>query len=169
MRSARNDSIINSTTTRRKSGAGIGFTRETPREQQQRRQPMARKPRTQPGRSFPLGSTLYPEGVNFSVFSKSSAQVELVFFDHVDDTEPTAVIPLDPMRNRTYHYWHVFVPGVQAGQIYGYRAYGPFEPHRGLRFDQANFCLTRTGRPWPYRTATAASARPYQVTIARPQ
>ena len=84
---------------------------------------MAIKPRAQPGRSFPLGSALYPEGVNFSVFSKSSAQVELVFFDRVDDTEPSAVIPLDPMRNRTYHYWHVFVPGIQAGQIYGYRAY----------------------------------------------
>ncbi len=107
---------------------------------------MAIKPRAQPGRSFPLGSALYPEGVNFSVFSKSSAQVELVFFDRVDDTEPSAVIPLDPMRNRTYHYWHVFVPGIQAGQIYGYRAYGPFEPHRGLRFDPGKLLFDPYGK-----------------------
>jgi glycogen operon protein len=103
-------------------------------------------PRTQPGRSSPLGATVYPQGANFSVFSKSSTRVELMFFDRVDDAKPTAVIPLDPMRNRTYHYWHVFVPGIEAGQIYGYRAYGPFEPHRGLRFDPGKVLLDPYGK-----------------------
>jgi glycogen operon protein len=74
-------------------------------------------PRTQAGRSSPLGATVYPQGVNFSVFSNSSTRVELMLFDRVDDVKPTAVIPLDPMRNRTYHYGHVFVPGVAVGQI----------------------------------------------------
>ena len=90
---------------------------------------------TQPGSPYPLGATIRPAGVNFSVFSKSSARVELLLFDGAEDARPSAVIPLDPASNRTYHYWHVFVPGVQAGQIYGYRACGPFEPQRGLRFD----------------------------------
>ena len=107
---------------------------------------MAIKPRTQPGRSFPLGSTLYPEGVNFSVFSKSSALVELVFFDRVDDTEPTAVIPLDPMRNRTYHYWHVFVPGIQAGQITAIGHMDPSNRTVDCGLTRVNFCLTRTGK-----------------------
>ena len=85
------------------------------------------------GRSFPLGSTLSPEGVNFSVFSKSATLVELLLFDQVDDAQPARVIRLDPRRHRTYHYWHVFVPGLTAGQLYGYRVSGPCEPDRGLR------------------------------------
>ena len=43
------------------------------------------------GRSFPLGATLYPEGVNFSVFSKGSESVQLLLFDHVDDPKPSRV------------------------------------------------------------------------------
>jgi glycogen operon protein len=61
-------------------------------------------PRAQPGRSSPLGATVYPQGVNFSVFSKGSTRVELMLFDGVDDARPSAVIPLDPPGNRTYHY-----------------------------------------------------------------
>ena len=38
------------------------------------------------------------------------------------------VLRLDPVANRTYHYWHVFVPGVQPGQLYGYRVAGPSDP-----------------------------------------
>ena len=91
--------------------------------------------RTKPGRNAPLGSTVNPEGANFSVFSKNSTYLELLFFDRVDDEKPSAVIPLDRVSNRTYHYWHVFVPGIQPGQIYGYRAFGPFKPDHGLRFD----------------------------------
>ena len=94
------------------------------------------KPRTiAPGKSFPLGATVTPYGVNFSLFSKNSTFVELLLFNQVDDAKPAAVIPLDPWKNRTYHYWHVFVPDLKPGQIYGYRVHGPFEPQRGLRFD----------------------------------
>ena len=41
----------------------------------------------------------------------------------------------DPAANRTYHYWHVFVPGVEPGQIYGYRVQGASDPSKGMRFD----------------------------------
>ena len=98
------------------------------------------------GRSFPLGATLVPGGANFSIFSRSAAGIDLLFFDRVDDVRPSRLIPIDPTTNRTYHYWHVFVPGVQAGQIYGFRAYGPFEPHRGLRFDPSKLLLDPYGR-----------------------
>jgi glycogen operon protein len=74
-------------------------------------------------------------GVNFSVFSKHATRVELLLFDRADAPVPERVIPLDPARHRTYHYWHVFVPGLGAGQVYAYRAHGPFAPERGLRFD----------------------------------
>ena len=98
------------------------------------------------GRSFPLGSTLVDGGANFSLFSRSAASIELLFFDRVADARPSRVIAIDPFVNRTYHYWHVFVPGVQAGQIYGFRAFGPFEPHRGLRFDPSKLLLDPYGR-----------------------
>src|SRR3712207_5040718 len=64
------------------------------------------------GSSSPLGATPLREGVNFSVFSKHATGVELLLFDRVDAPKPTRVIPIDPIDNRTYHYWHVFVPGI---------------------------------------------------------
>jgi glycogen operon protein len=98
------------------------------------------------GCTFPLGATMARGGANFSLFSRSAARIELLFFHRVDDARPSLVIPLDPLVSRTYHYWHGFVPGVQAGQIYGFRAYGPFEPDRGLRFDPSKLLLDPYGR-----------------------
>ena len=98
------------------------------------------------GRSLPIGATLVPGGANFSIFSRSAASIELLLFDREDDSRSSRVIPIDPAANRTYHYWHVFVPGVEAGQIYGFRAYGPFEPARGLRFDPSKLLLDPYGR-----------------------
>jgi glycogen operon protein len=91
--------------------------------------------------SYPLGATLINGGANFSVFSRSASSIELLLFDGVDHARPSRVIPIDPVTNRTYHYWHVFVPGVEAGQMYGFRACGPFEPARGLRFDSSKLLL----------------------------
>jgi len=98
------------------------------------------------GQSDPLGAAVYPEGTNFSVFSKSSSKIELLLFEAENDPLPSRAIPLDPGKNRTYHYWHIFVPGVKAGQIYGYRAHGPFEPQRGLCFDPAKVLLDPYGK-----------------------
>ena len=95
---------------------------------------------------FPLGPTVYKDGVNFSVFSKNASVVELLLFEHVDDAVPRRVIGLDPERNRTYHYWHTFIPGLTAGQIYGWRVHGPFEPERGLRFDAGKVLLDPYGK-----------------------
>ena len=98
------------------------------------------------GRSLPIGATLVSGGANFSVFSRSAEWIELLFFDRVEDARPSRVIPIDPFANRTYHYWHVFVPGVEVGQIYGFRAHGPYEPNRGLRFDPSKLLLDPYGR-----------------------
>src|ERR1041385_676990 len=83
----------------------------------------------------PLGATCVDGGVNFSLFCRAGAGVELLLFDHVDDARPARVVSLDPVTNRTYHYWHVFLSGVKPGQIYAYRAAGPFDPASGKRFD----------------------------------
>src|SRR5436190_24233986 len=86
-----------------------------------------------PGSSFPLGATLSDGGANFSVFAKFSNGAQLLLFDAVDDPEPSCVIDLDQYENRTYHYWHVFVPGVTAGPILGYRVAGALAPAIRLR------------------------------------
>ena len=118
--------------------------------------------RSMPGASSPLGATPGPGGVNFSVFSKHATGVELLLFDHVDDPEPARAIPIDPAANRTYHYWHVFVPGLTPGQIYGYRADGPFEPGQGMRFDPTKVLLDPYGRGVvvPGRYDRAAASQP---------
>ena len=98
------------------------------------------------GRSFPLGATVLAEGVNFSVFSRQASRLDLLLFDDAASTHPARVIELDPRTHRTYHYWHVFVPGIRPGQIYAYRADGPFDPRRGLRFDPTKALLDPYGR-----------------------
>ncbi|MGB7947104.1 MAG: glycogen debranching protein GlgX [Candidatus Binatia bacterium] len=97
------------------------------------------------GMSAPLGATVYPSGVNFSVFSKNATLIELLLFDHENAAQPAKIIPLDANRHRTYHYWHVFVPDLKPGQIYAYRAHGPFAPERGLRFDSEKVLLDPYG------------------------
>jgi isoamylase len=104
------------------------------------------KPVPGTGRSFPIGATLVDGGANFSVFSRSADRLELLLFDRVDDARPSRVICMDPCENRTYHYWHVSVAGLEAGQIYGLRAFGPFERDRGLRFDPSKVLLDPYGR-----------------------
>ena len=84
------------------------------------------------GRSSPLGAAVLPDGVNFSFFPRSASGVNLLFFDREDDVRPSRVIPFDPATNHTYRYWHVFVPGVQPGQLYAYRVAGPPDPANGL-------------------------------------
>ncbi|NEP01049.1 MAG: glycogen debranching protein GlgX [Symploca sp. SIO2E9] len=94
-----------------------------------------------PGQSFPPGATVLPGGVNFCIFSKNATAMELLLFDRPDDCQAALIIPLDPKHNKTFYYWHVFVPGIGAGQIYGYRVYGPFDPEQGYRFDGTKLLL----------------------------
>ena len=100
----------------------------------------------QTGRSFPLGAAVFPEGVNFSVFSRQASRVELLLFNDVASSYPARVIELDARRHRTYHYWHAFVPGIGPGQVYAFRASGPFLPEHGLRFDPDKVLLDPYGR-----------------------
>jgi glycogen operon protein len=86
-----------------------------------------------------------PGGVDFSLYSRTASGVELLFFDKDDDAKPARVVTLDPVKNRTYHYWHTFVPGVRAGQLYAYRVQGPVEPEKGLRFNSSKVLIDPYG------------------------
>jgi isoamylase len=98
------------------------------------------------GRPSPLGASLADGGINFSLFSRSATGVELLLFDREDDPRPSRTVPLDPGVNRTYHYWHAFVPKLKAGQIYAYRLQGASDPANGKRFDPAKVLLDPYGR-----------------------
>jgi len=98
------------------------------------------------GQSWPLGATIVPGGVNFSIYSRSATGVQLLFFNHEDDAHPERIVTLDPAANRTSHYWHVFVPDVRPGHLYGYRVDGPFDPASGMRFDPSKVLLDPYGR-----------------------
>ena len=83
------------------------------------------------GSHYPLGATLAPGGANFSLYSANAEEVFLLLFDRPDG-DPTDVIRVG---NRDRFAWHVFVHGVGPGQLYGYKVRGPFDPGRGLRFN----------------------------------
>ena len=115
-----------------------------------------------PGMSYPLGATVQPGGVNFSVFSRNCTALELLLFDRADAAAPARVIRLDPARHRTFYYWHAFVAGLQPGQLYGYRAAGPWAPEHGLRFDGTKLLLDPYARAAMYtdRYQRGAALRP---------
>ena len=84
-----------------------------------------------------MGVTLDGDGANFAVFSANAERVELCLFDDGGTVE-TARIPLP---ERTGPVWHGHVAGLGAGQLYGYRAHGPYAPERGHRFNPAKLLL----------------------------
>jgi len=73
--------------------------------------------------------------VNFSVYSRHASGMRLLLYDRVGDEQPARTLVLDPHRHRTWHYWHVFVPGLVPGQLYAWQADGPQAPAQGHRFD----------------------------------
>ncbi len=101
------------------------------------------------GSPYPLGATVQGDGVNFSIFTAHATSVQLLLFDRYDQPRPTYVITLDPLKNKTYYYWHAWVRGIGAGQIYAYRVHGPYIPEEGLRFNGRKVLLD------PYARAVA--------------
>jgi glycogen operon protein len=94
-------------------------------------------PQTEPGHPHPLGATVADGGVNFAVFSQHADQVELLLFDRHDAPAPYATLPMQ----RTFHYWHAFVPGLGRGAAYAFRAHGPNDPAAGLRFNPSRVLI----------------------------
>ncbi len=88
-----------------------------------------------PGRPFPLGATWDGSGTNFSLFSEHAEAVELCLFD--DDGNERRV----PVTQRRAQNWHCYLPGVGAGQRYGYRVHGPYDPANGHRFNPAKLLI----------------------------
>lgn len=102
-----------------------------------------------PGRFYPLGAKLSAAGVNFALYSQYAKRVNLLLFDEPDG-DPVEVIPL-PVREK--YIWHVFVPGLKAGQLYGYQVEGDYNPAQGLRFNPHKLLID------PYAKAVTGKVR----------
>lgn len=87
------------------------------------------------GAPHPLGSTVDEGGVNFSIFSQNATGVQLLLFDKHNDKQPRQVIELDPKNNRSFCFWHCYVPKLKEGAHYAYRVDGPRDLSAGHRFD----------------------------------
>jgi glycogen operon protein len=103
------------------------------------------------GKPLPLGATLRDGGVQFAVFSRNATGVSLLLFDRPEDAVPSGEIPFDAARHRTGDIWHIHLSGLGAGQCYLYRAYGPYQPRAGHRFNPHKLLLD------PYAKAITGS------------
>lgn len=90
------------------------------------------------GSPYPQGATFDGEGTNFALFSDAAEWVELCLFDRSEDAAESRRIRI---RERTNGVWHIYLPEVKPGQLYGYRVYGPYEPEKGLRFNPNKLLL----------------------------
>jgi len=91
-----------------------------------------------PGRSYPLGATWDGQGVNFALFSENATGVDLCLFDNELQDQETHRITIE---ERTDQVWHVYLPEIRPGQLYGYRVHGPYDPRAGHRFNPAKLLI----------------------------
>jgi len=87
------------------------------------------------GKALPLGASLTNEGVNFAVFSRNATAITLIIFESANKDSPFIEIPLSVKNNKTGNIWHCFIRGLGAGACYLFRADGPYNPEKGLRFN----------------------------------
>ena len=98
-----------------------------------------------PGRDHPLGAHSDGRGVNFAVASQQASAIDLCLFDPVTLRESTRI----RLPETTSHVFHGYVPGIEPGALYGYRAHGAWNPEQGLRFNPAKLLVD------PYARAIA--------------
>jgi isoamylase len=93
--------------------------------------------RLEPGARYPLGATWDGLGTNFAVFSTAAEKIELCLFDAAGRRE----IHRFPLPSFDGEVWHGYLPDAGPGLVYGYRAYGPYEPRNGKRFNHHKLLL----------------------------
>ena len=104
--------------------------------------------RVLPGTPAPLGAHVDEAGVDFALFAAHATAVELCLFDAQGAETERLALP-----ERTGDVWHGRVPGLAAGQRYGYRVHGAFAPHEGHRHNPAKLLVD------PYARAIAGFVR----------
>ena len=91
-----------------------------------------------------LGAHLHTQdgqrGVRFAVWAPQADGVEVCLFDTATGPETRRIALTDAGDG----VWRAFVPGLAAGQLYGLRAHGPWQPEAGHRFNPQRLLLD----PW---------------------
>ncbi|HEX8761281.1 MAG TPA: glycogen debranching enzyme, partial [Pseudonocardiaceae bacterium] len=95
-------------------------------------------PQPWPGAAYPLGATYDGAGTNFALFSEAADKVELCLFDNGDADATETRVRLPEVDG---FVWHGYLPGVGAGQHYGYRVHGPYDPAAGQRCNPAKLLI----------------------------
>jgi glycogen operon protein len=85
-----------------------------------------------------LGATLTEGGCNFAIWSNAADAVELCLFNEVNGK---LVETRFALSHRNGPIWHGYLAGVRAGQRYGYRVYGAWQPEYGSRFNAAKLLI----------------------------
>ena len=93
--------------------------------------------RLEAGSPYPLGATCVEGGINFAVFSANAEGIELCLFDDQGKRE----LKRYPLLECTDEVWHGYLPDAGPGLRYGYRAYGPYDPEAGHRFNPNKLLL----------------------------
>ncbi|WP_130731641.1 glycogen debranching protein GlgX [Komagataeibacter xylinus] len=88
-------------------------------------------PALSPGSPTRLGACWDGLGVNFAVFSANAQQIDLCIFDPRDRRE----IARFRLPEYTDEIWHGYLPDAEPGLLYGFRAFGPYDPANGHRFN----------------------------------
>ena len=86
----------------------------------------------------PLGAFVDDDGCTFAIMAAHATGVELCLFGDHETDGPQRIVP---MTDRIHGVWFVHVPGVQAGQRYGYRVHGPWRPDQGQRHNPAKLLV----------------------------
>ncbi|MFE3835737.1 glycogen debranching protein GlgX [Pseudogemmobacter sonorensis] len=112
-----------------------------------------------PGRPWPMGATITGDGVNFAVFSAHAEMIELCLFSPDGRKELSRL----PIRDRDGDIWHIHVGGLTAGQVYGFRAHGPYDPERGHRFNPHKLLLDPYARALEGRLRWSDALMGYRI------
>lgn len=110
----------------------------------------------------PYGAILHDGGVQFVVFSRSATGMSLLLYDKVADREPADILHFHRDSDRWGNIWSLFVPGIGAGQLYHFRADGPYAPSQGHRFDR------RARLVDPFARALAGTFQQSDDAVIRP-
>jgi isoamylase len=111
-------------------------------------QPNPTRLKIYPGGPYPLGATWDGSGVNFALYADNATDVELCLFGDKSDEIETVKIKI---TERSHHIWHVYLPEVKPGQLYGYRVHGKYDPTNGHRYNPCKLLID------PYAKAIAGT------------
>jgi isoamylase len=112
-----------------------------------------------PGKPYPQGATWDGAGVNFALYSERAERVELCLFDEENSNEVEKIF----LQEHTNYVWHAYLPGVQPGQLYGYRVHGAYDPDQGLRFNPAKLVVDPYARAITRGLDWTTPIFPYQL------